>query len=278
MIRKSPSQPAAAEIDASPLLAARDVSLERAGRVILDQVSVQVRPAEVTVVIGPNGAGKTSLLRVLLGLWKPGRGRVQRRRGLRIGYMPQRLQIEPVLPLSVRRFLTLRQRAPESVLRERLERVGVPHLLHKPVQSLSGGEMQRVLLARALLNRPNLLVLDEPAQGVDIVGQGEVFKLIDDIRHETGCGVLMVSHDLHLVMAGADAVICLNQHVCCTGRPEEVSRHPEYQRLFPETDMQGIGVYRHDHDHVHDVAGEVHEHHAGCAHGRPSGPGGGGSR
>ncbi|WP_051076321.1 zinc ABC transporter ATP-binding protein ZnuC [Thioalkalivibrio sp. ALMg11] len=275
MNRVTPPPHAESVTDASPLLAARDVSLERGGRVILDHVSVQVRPAEVTVVIGPNGAGKTSLLRVLLGLWKPGQGKVERRRGLRIGYMPQRLQIEPVLPLSVRRFLTLRQRAPEAELRERLERVGVPHLLHKPVQSLSGGEMQRVLLARALLNRPNLLVLDEPAQGVDIVGQGEVFKLIDDIRHETGCGVLMVSHDLHLVMAGADAVICLNQHVCCTGRPEEVSRHPEYQRLFPETDMQGIGVYKHDHDHVHDLGGEVHEHHAGCGHGHRPGPGGG---
>lgn len=275
MNRETPSTHADPVADASPLLSARDVSLERGGRVILDHVSVEVRPAEVTVVIGPNGAGKTSLLRVLLGLWKPGQGKVQRRRGLRIGYMPQRLQIEPVLPLSVRRFLTLRSRAPEDTLRERLERVGVPHLLHKPVQSLSGGEMQRVLLARALLNRPNLLVLDEPAQGVDIVGQGEVFKLIDDIRHETGCGVLMVSHDLHLVMAGADAVICLNQHVCCTGRPEEVSRHPEYQRLFPDTDMQGIGVYRHDHDHVHDVAGDVHEQHAGCGHARRPGPGSG---
>lgn len=260
----------ASESDHSPLLDARGISLERGGKLILDQVSVQIPPAEVAVVIGPNGAGKTSLLRVLLGLWQPTRGHVKRRRGLRIGYMPQRLQIEPVLPLSVRRFLTLRQRAPKAELLARLERVGVPHLLEKPVQSLSGGEMQRVLLARALLNRPNLLVLDEPAQGVDIVGQGEVFRLIDDIRRETGCGVLMVSHDLHLVMAGADAVICLNQHVCCTGRPEEVSRHPEYQRLFPTADVQGIGIYTHDHNHVHDLHGEVHdldEHGAGTANG-----------
>lgn len=249
------------ELDQKPLLDARDISLEFGGKLILDRVSVQIQPAEVAVVIGPNGAGKTSLLRVLLGLWSPTRGRVQRRSGLRIGYMPQRLQIEPVLPLSVHRFLTLRQRAAKEELLARLEQVGVPHLLGKAVQSLSGGEMQRVLLARALLNRPNLLVLDEPAQGVDVVGQGEVFRLIDDIRRETGCGVLMVSHDLHLVMAGADAVICLNQHVCCTGRPEEVSRHPEYQRLFPTGDVQGIGIYRHDHNHVHDLHGEVHDLH-----------------
>ncbi|WP_017926712.1 zinc ABC transporter ATP-binding protein ZnuC [Thioalkalivibrio sp. HL-Eb18] len=266
--------------DHSPLLDARDISLERGGKLILDRVSVQIPPAEVAVVIGPNGAGKTSLLRVLLGLWQPTRGRVKRRRGLRIGYMPQRIQIEPVLPLSVRRFLTLRQRAPRTELLAHLERVGVPHLLDKPVQSLSGGEMQRVLLARALLNRPNLLVLDEPAQGVDVVGQGEVFRLIDDIRCETGCGVLMVSHDLHLVMAGADAVICLNQHVCCTGRPEEVSRHPEYQRLFPTADVQGIGIYTHDHNHVHDLHGEVHDldHDGtggshGCGHAHHHGPG-----
>jgi len=267
---RSPAKAAAPVPDSSLLLDAQDVSLERGERLILDRVSVQVRPAAVTVVIGPNGAGKTSLLRVLLGLWAPTRGRVRRRDGLRIGYMPQRLQIEPVLPLSVRRFLTLRQRAPAQELLAHLERVGVPHLLNKPVQSLSGGEMQRVLLARAMLNRPNLLVLDEPAQGVDIVGQGEVFRLIDGIRAETGCGVLMVSHDLHLVMANADAVICLNQHVCCTGRPEEVSRDPEYQRLFPAADVRGIGIYTHDHDHVHDLHGDVHQ----CSGGDGVGKGG----
>ena len=258
---------------AETLLEAREVSLEYSGRLILDRVSVQVRRGEATVVIGPNGAGKTSLLRLLLGLWKPTRGRVWRHRRLRIGYMPQRFQVEPVLPLSVRRFLTLRQRAPRAVLLQRLERVGVPHLLDKPVQSLSGGEIQRVLLARALMNHPSLLVLDEPAQGVDVTGQGEVFRLIDGIRHETGCGVLVVSHDLHLVMAGADAVVCLNQHVCCTGRPEEVSRHPEYQRLFPTADVQGIGVYTHQHNHWHDLHGDVHdlERHGGDATERADG-------
>lgn len=239
------------------LIEASDLGLVRNGRTILDGVSLSIRRSQVVVVIGPNGAGKTSLLRVLLGLWEPSRGQLHRGRRLRVGYMPQRIQVDPILPLSVRRFLTLRHRAPLPRLREGLRQVGVPHLLDAPIQTLSGGEMQRVLLARALLGEPDLLVLDEPAQGVDVAGQGEVFNLIDRLRRDTGCGVLMVSHELHLVMAAADVVMCINQHVCCTGRPEEVSRHPEYQRLFPDAGLHGIGIYTHHHNHVHDLNGEV---------------------
>jgi len=239
------------------LLEARGLGLVLGGRTILDHVSLTVRRGQVVVVIGPNGAGKTSLLRVMLGLWEPSTGQLARARRLRIGYMPQRVQVDPILPLSVRRFLTLRHRASLPQLHKHLEQVGVPQLLNAPIQTLSGGEMQRVLLARALLGDPDLLVLDEPAQGVDVVGQGEVFDLIDRLRRDTGCGVLMVSHELHLVMAAADVVVCINQHVCCTGRPEEVSRHPEYQRLFPDVGLHAIGVYTHHHDHVHGLAGEV---------------------
>ena len=239
------------------LIEARGLGLVLGGRTILDHVSLSVRRAQVVVVIGPNGAGKTSLLRVLLGLWEPSSGELARARRLRIGYMPQRVQVDPILPLSVRRFLTLRHRATLPRLRQSLEQVGVPQLLNAPVDTLSGGEMQRVLLARALLGEPDLLVLDEPAQGVDVVGQGEVFDLIDRLRRDTGCGVLMVSHELHLVMAAADVVVCINQHVCCTGRPEEVSRHPEYQRLFPDAGVRGIGIYTHHHNHVHGLTGEV---------------------
>ena len=241
-----------------PLLEANGLGLERGGRTLLHHVSLSVRRGQVVVVIGPNGAGKTSLLRVMLGLWEPTRGEVRRPRGLRIGYMPQRIQVDPILPLSVRRFMTLRHRLPQPLLLDRLREVGIPHLLNAPLQSLSGGEMQRVLLARALLADPDLLVLDEPDQGVDVVGQAEVFELIDRLRKRTGCGVLMVSHELHLVMAAADIVVCLNQHVCCTGRPEEVSRHPEYQRLFPEAGLPGIGIYTHHHNHVHGLGGDVH--------------------
>jgi zinc transport system ATP-binding protein len=241
----------------APLLEAVGLGLERGGRTLLHEVSLSVRRGQVVVVIGPNGAGKTSLLRVMLGLWQPTHGEVHRPRGLRIGYMPQSIQVDPILPLSVRRFMTLRYRLPKHVLLDRLREVGIPHLLEAPLQHLSGGEMQRALLARALLADPDLLVLDEPDQGVDVGGQAEVFDLIDRLRTRTGCGVLMVSHELHLVMAAADTVVCLNQHVCCTGRPEEVSRHPEYQRLFPETGLAGIGIYTHRHNHVHGLAGDV---------------------
>ena len=242
------------------------MGLELGGRRILDQVSLSIQPGQITTVIGPNGAGKTCLLRVLLGLQAPTEGAVTRRRGLRIGYMPQRIQVDPVLPITVARFLTLGGAVPKSRQLDVLREVGVGHLLKQPVQSVSGGEMQRVLLARALLREPQLLALDEPAQGLDVAGQGEVFQLIEALRDRYGCGVLMVSHELHLVMAAADEVVCLNQHICCTGRPEVVTRDPAYLRLFGPTLPEGVAIYTHHHDHRHDLQGEVideHDHHHG---------------
>lgn len=256
---------------AATLLQARGVGLARQGQTILENISLEVNPGKIVVIIGPNGAGKTSVIRVMLGLWEATTGTVLRRASLRIGYMPQRIHIDPILPLSVRRFLTLRHRRSVGQLREVLARVGVGSLLDAAVQTLSGGEMQRVLLARALLAKPDLLVLDEPDQGVDVVGQGELFALIDALRRDTGCGVLMVSHELHLVMAAADQVICINRHICCTGTPDEVSRDAEYRRLFPELALQGVAPYHHHHDHVHLIGDDAqhactdkeHDHHAG---------------
>ncbi|OOG24821.1 zinc ABC transporter ATP-binding protein ZnuC [Thioalkalivibrio denitrificans] len=234
------------------------VGLVLGGRRILHDVDLGVGKGQIVTLIGPNGAGKTCLVRVLLGLIGATEGQVNRAAGLRIGYMPQRVMVDEVLPITVGRFLTLGGRASrqrqEAVLRE----TGVAHLMGQPVQSVSGGEMQRVLLARALLREPDLLVLDEPAQGVDVGGQAEVFRLIANIRDRYGCGVLLVSHELHLVMEAADSVVCLNQHVCCTGRPEAVSRHPEYLRLFGHpSEARGLAVYAHDHDHRHDLHGCV---------------------
>jgi len=241
-----------------PLLALADIHVAFGRREALAGVSLAVGEGEIVTIIGPNGAGKTTLLRVALGLQRADAGRIERRPGLRIGYLPQRVVIDETLPLTVHRFLTLRPGVRAGVPAA-LAETGAAHTLDLPVQTLSGGEMQRVLLARALLREPQLLVLDEPAQGVDIAGQAELFGLIRRIRDRRRCGVLLVSHDLHLVMAATDRVVCLNHHVCCSGRPEAVRSDPAYRALFGAA-IEGFALYAHAHDHRHDVAGEVGRH------------------
>ncbi len=239
------------------LVEVRGICLSFGATEVLSDAGFTVRRGEVVTLIGPNGAGKTPLIRVLLGLLRPDAGTVWRRPGLSIGYVPQSLSFDPVLPLSVQRFLALPRRPPPGSIEQALAEVGAGHTLDLPLQTLSGGETRRVLLARALLGEPDLLVLDEPVQGVDLTGQAELYGLIGRIRHERGLGVLLVSHDLHLVMAATDEVICLNHHVCCAGRPEMVSRHPEYIALFGPGIAESFAVYAHAHDHEHDAAGRV---------------------
>jgi len=235
------------------IVSARAISVIRNERVILHQVDLDLHPGEIVTLIGPNGAGKTTLVRIVLGLMKPDQGQVTRRPGLRIGYMPQKIHIEPSLPLTVQRFLSLA--GGNSLDNQAIaEQTGIVHLLSRPMQRLSGGEAQRVLLARALIRRPQLLVLDEPVQGIDVTGQEEFYQTIANIREQSQCGILMVSHDLHLVMAATDTVICLNQHVCCHGHPESVSSHPAYLELFGRIRQPGIAVYTHHHDHSHDTS------------------------
>ncbi len=241
-----------------PLLHLSAVSVQFGQSVALDKVDLTVHNGQITTVIGPNGAGKTTLLRIALGLQKPTEGVVRRRGNIRIGYMPQRITIDRALPLTVRRFLTMAN-GPEDRLQAVLDETGVPaSLLRVPVQHASGGEFQRVLLARALLRDPDLLVLDEPAQSLDLAGQSEFYDLIASIRDRYGCGVLVVSHDLHLVMAAADHVVCINRHVCCTGHPQEVRRDPAYLAMFPGgRPVDGLAVYEHSHDHTHTAHGDV---------------------
>jgi len=246
-----------ASSSAAPLAELDGLNVTLSGRTILHDVALRIAAGEIITVIGPNGAGKTTLIKVLLGLQRVTRGRVFVRPGLKIGYMPQRLQIDDILPLTVRRFLGLAGRFSRERIEAVLAEVGAGALVDQPIQGISGGEMQRVLLARAVLREPDLLVLDEPAQGVDVAGQGELYRLIARIRDRHGCAVLMVSHDLHLVMEAADSVVCLNQHVCCTGHPEAVSQHPEYLKLFGPDEARGLAVYTHDHDHHHNLHGEV---------------------
>ena len=248
--------PAQGPSEASPLVEARGVSLRFGRRTVLDTVDIAVRAGEIVTLVGLNGAGKSTLIRVILGIVEPDSGEVLQSTGLRIGYVPQHMQRDPVLPITVERFMTLGAPAPRRMLQGVLDEVGADPILGHPLAEISGGEMQRVLLARALLREPRLLVLDEPLAGVDVTSQNDLYRLIADIRDRRGCGVLLVSHDLHLVMAATDTVVCLNRHVCCTGRPQAVLRHPEFISLFGPHLSETLAVYQHAHDHRHDALGE----------------------
>lgn len=225
-------------------------------RVIVDRVDLAIHRGDIITVIGPNGAGKTTLIKAILGIQKHTQGSVALQTGLTIGYVPQHLTLEPTLPLSVRGFMLLSGQ-PLTICREALGKTGVEHLIDASVHHLSGGEKQRLLLARALARKPDLLVLDEPAQGVDINGQAALYDLIRNLRDELDCGVLMVSHDLHLVMAATDKVICLNQHICCSGYPADISHDPAFIETFGRPVAESLSVYHHHHNHSHDLHGDV---------------------
>ncbi len=240
----------------SQLIQCHNLSFAAAGRTILQNVDLTISAGEIVSLIGPNGAGKTTLIRCLLGLEATASGTITRSPELRVGYMPQRLQTDPSLPLTVMRFLKLAEQ-PRDTPANALAETGAMHLAERALSALSGGELQRVLLARALLREPDLLVLDEPAQGVDIGGQEDLYRLIGKIRDRLGCGVLLISHDLHLVMASTDHVVCLNQHVCCHGHPQMVSADPAYLELFGEHQRAALVPYAHHHDHDHDAHGDV---------------------
>src|SRR6218665_2634650 len=233
--------------------------VKRDGRWLVEGVDLSIRRGEIVTMIGPNGSGKSTTAKLVTGVLKPDAGTVTRAPGLTIGYVPQKLSIDWTLPLSVRRLMTLTGKYPAAAVDAALEAVGVRHLADDEVQHLSGGEFQRALLARALIRRPDLLVLDEPVQGVDFSGEVALYDLIKTIRDETQCGVLLISHDLHVVMAETDTVICLNGHVCCRGTPESVARSPEYQNLFGARAAATLAIYQHHHDHTHLPDGRVQE-------------------
>ena len=243
-----------------PLISCHGVTVAFAGANVVDRVDLAIHDRQIVSLIGPNGSGKTTLVRALLGLTKPASGRVKKRPGISVGYVPQRLTVDRSLPMTVARFLNLTRRHKRSEMMSELDRLGVARLADRGVQDLSGGEWQRVLLARAVVSKPDLLVLDEPAQGVDVVGQSELYRHIRDLRDRLGCGVLLVSHDLHLVMASTDEVLCLNHHVCCTGRPETVANHPAYVELFGRAATAELAVYTHHHDHTHGPEEQGHSH------------------
>lgn len=241
------------------LLSAEGLSFSRGGRPILSDVALDIVPGETVTLIGPNGAGKTTLVRLLLGLDRPDSGVIRRRPGLVVGYVPQRFDLDPALPVTAGRFMSLGlgPEANSAAVAQALEETGAGGLAGQQLASLSGGELQRVLIARALLRKPQLLVLDEPVRGVDYLGEAELYALIGRLCNERGFAVLMVSHDLHVVMGSSDRVLCLNRHICCSGVPTAVARHPEYERLFGRRLAPAFAVYEHHHDHAHDLAGQI---------------------
>ena len=249
--------PAAKEI----LITLSDAGVVRGGRTLVSGVDLTIARGEIVTLIGPNGSGKSTTAKLATGVLKPSMGSVTRKPGLRIGYVPQKLSIDWTLPLTVERLMTLTGRHAPAEIEAALEAVGARRLLKAAVQELSGGEFQRVLFARAMIRKPDLLVLDEPVQGVDFSGEVALYELVRQIRDTTQSGILMISHDLHVVMAETDMVICLNGHVCCRGTPSAVKRSPQYRKLFGERAAGSLAIYQHHHDHEHDADGHIHHDH-----------------
>jgi zinc transport system ATP-binding protein len=252
------------ESSASPvgdvLIEATNLCKFYGAREILHNVSLAIRPGEIVTLVGPNGAGKTTLLKILLGLETPAHGTVKQIPGLRIGYVPQNFNPQPSMPLTARDFLLLYGPYTKPRIDALSETLDISGILNNPLHTLSGGEQRRLLLVRALLHNPQLLVLDEPTQGVDVAGQGDLYRLLKRLSAELGFAVLMVSHDLYVVMAATQRVICLNHHICCEGAPDQVGNNPAFKTLFGEDLSRQLAMYHHHHDHKHDVH-EDHFHH-----------------
>jgi len=247
------------------LVEARNIGVQRAGRWLVRNVDLKVHKGEIVTLIGPNGSGKSTTAKLILDLLSLDEGQVVLRRQLKVGYVPQSLAIDPSLPLTVKRLMTLTASYTDQQIARALARTGASSCIDRSIQNLSGGEFQRVLLARALMARPQLLVLDEPVQGVDYAGEIALYELIAALRDELACGILLISHDLHIVMAATDTVICLNGHVCCSGPPERVANAPEYRQLFGARAADTLALYHHDHDHYHHDDGSISKQGAVCA-------------
>lgn len=237
-----------------------NVSVEIKHQKILHNVSLSINTNQIVTLLGPNGAGKSTLVKVILGLMPYTSGKITRLNNLTIGYVPQSIKLNPTLPITVKRFMLLNNQLNNNNILNILSMVKAEYLIDKSMHQLSGGELQRVLLAQALAKRPQLLILDEPTQGVDVNGQVLLYDLISSAKKQFNCGILMVSHDLHLVMAKTDEVICLNHHICCSGTPASVSNDPEFISLFGQQGASQIAVYKHHQNHQHDLCKHANEH------------------
>ena len=233
------------------LITASNMSLSHGGKIVLRDVDLTIERGEIVTIVGPNGSGKSTLLRGLIGALRPSTGLVTRKKDLKIGYVPQKLEINAALPLTVRRFLDLPNRVTQADAIAALQTAGVADHADAQMANLSGGQFQRVLLARALLIKPDVLILDEATQGLDQPGSAAFYRQIEEVRQDLNCAVIMVSHDLHVVMAASDRVLCLNGHICCQGAPDIVASAPEYRALFGSGTQGALALYRHEHTHDH---------------------------
>lgn len=235
-----------------PLLSIENLSIQLGGHTALTNINMSIGKGEIVTIVGPNGSGKSTLLCAIVGAIKPTSGSIQKSPALRIGYVPQKLHIDPTLPMTVARFMCLPNKHDKTTVTETLALVGLNRLENQQMATLSGGQFQRVLLARAILHKPDLLILDEATQGLDQLGSATFYRLIEALRSKLGCAILMVSHELHVVMSASDRVICLNGHICCHGTPDVVASTPEYRALFGTGTQGALALYRHDHNHSHD--------------------------
>lgn len=243
-------------IDNDLLVKVSDAGLYKNGKWLVKGVNLNITKGKIVTLIGPNGSGKTTTAKIALGLYKNIEGTVERLTN-KISYVPQKVSIDWTLPVRVIDFMVLTQDLQEQEINDALNLTGVEHLKNNNLRELSGGEFQRVLLARAIAKKPDLLVLDEPVQGVDFTGEVELYALIKKISETLQCGILLISHDLHVVMSATDYVVCLNGHVCCSGTPVAVAQNKEYKELFGEKSSQLLSLYEHEHDHVHDSDGNI---------------------
>ena len=234
-----------------------DAGVNHEDRWLVRGVSFTVDEGEIVTLIGPNGSGKSTTAKIALGVLEPSEGRVNSRDDLIVSYVPQKIAIDWTLPLRVEHFMRLTNNICDEDLRAALLATGVEHLLKQDMRVLSGGEFQRVLIARAIARKPNLIVLDEPVQGVDFTGETQLYELIGKLRDDLGCGIILISHDLHVVMAATDKVLCLNGHVCCSGSPKLVAQTDEYKALFGHQLAPGLALYEHRHDHTHHDDGSL---------------------
>ena len=243
-------------LENSTLVKLNNAGFKQNDKWLVEGVSLIVEKGKIVTLIGPNGSGKSTTAKIALGIYKNIEGSVEKYTN-KVGYVPQKISIDWTLPLRVYDFMLLTEDIKDEAIDEALTLTGVMHLKNKNLGNLSGGEFQRVLIARAISKKPELLVLDEPVQGVDYTGEIALYELIKKISDTLNCGILLISHDLHTVMTATDHVVCLNGHVCCSGSPMDVAKNNEYKTLFGEQASQILTVYEHKHDHVHSDEGQI---------------------